>query len=334
MGVKALRRIQLAYEAAAGTALATTEIWRGTGVLNDEREIVFPEEDVGSYMPRDRSYIPQLNGTVTLDDTPATYEQLPILFSIGIENVNTGTIDSSGYSYTFDIIDTVAGTKQTLAIEAGDDQRQDSLAYVYAEEITLSGAKGEAVTMGATLRGQQVVDTSFTAAPTLTTVEEILFQKGKLYVDATTVGTTQLTTTWHAFDLTIPTGWKALHTADGNLYFTSTVFRGYRENEITGSITLEHDALAEAEITAARNETVRLIRMEFLGSALTTADTYTYKTLRMDMAVRYTAVPSLEDEEGDDIVTLPFKSVYDATAPVLGAQIIVVNNLQTLGVGG
>jgi len=331
MGVKALRRIQFAYETTTGTAEATTEIWRGTGVLNDERAIVFPEEDVGSYMPRNRSYIPQLAGTVTLDDTPATFEQLPVMFSIGIENVNTGTVDSSGYAYTYDIIDTVAGTKQTLCIEAGDDQRQDSLAYVYAEEITLSGAKGEAVMMGGTLRGQQVVDTSFTAAPSLVDVEEILFQKGKLYIDTTTVGTTQKTNTWHAFDLTIPTGWKALHTADGNLYFSTTVFRGYRENEITGSITLEHDASAETEITAARNETVRLMRMEFLGSELTTGDTYTYKTFRVDMAVRYTAVPSLEDEDGDDIVTLPFKAVYDDSAPVLGAQFLVVNELQTLG---
>jgi len=331
MGVKALRKIQFTFETTAGTGLATTAIWRGEGVLNDERTIVFPAEDVGSYLPRERSYIPQLGGTVTLSDTPATFEQLPVLFASAIENVYTGTLDSSGYVFTYDIIDTVAGTQQTLCFEAGDDQRQDSLTYGYAEEITLSGAKGEAVMMGATVRGQQVVDTSFTGALTLPDVEEILFQKGNLFIDATTVGTTTKSNTWHAFELTIPSGWKALHTADGNLYFGSTVYRGHRENEITGSITLEHDSSAETEITAARNETLRLMRMRFQGSTLTSAGTYTYKTLQMDFACKYTAVPSLEDEEGDDIVTLPFKVVYDDTAPVLGAQFIVVNNVLTLG---
>jgi len=330
MGVKALRKIQLGYETTAGSEVNATTIWRGEGVLTDERSIVFPAEDVGSYLPRDRSYIPQLGGTLTIDDTPATFEQLPILFSTCIENVNTGTIDSSGYVYQYDVIDTVAGTQQTLTLEMGDESRVDLLLYGYVEELTLSGAKGEAVMVGATIRGQQVTDTEFTGSLSIPTVEEILFQKGQLYIDATTVGTTTVTNTWHAFDLTFPSGWKALHTGDGNLYFGSTIFRGHRENEITGSITLEHNATSETEITAARNETVRLMRMRFYGSALTSIGSYTYKTLLIDLACRYTAVPALEDDEGDDIVTLPFKVVYDDTAPVMGMQFIVVNNLQTL----
>lgn len=327
MGVKALRKIQLGFETTAGTEVNATTIWRGTGVLNDERTVVFPEEDVGSYLPRDRSYIPQLAATLALDDTPATFEQLPILLSCALESIQTGTLDSTGYIYQYDVIDTVAGTKLTASVEMGDDQRQDLLTYGYVEEFSLSGSKGEAVMLSATLRGQQAADSSFTASLSIPTVEEILFGKGKLYIDSTTIGTTQKTNCWLAFELTVPTGWKPLYSADGNLYFATTIFRGHRENEITGSLTLEHDASAETEITAARNETLRLIRMNFDGSALATAGAYTYKTLKIDLAVRYTAVPALEDEEGDDIVTLPFKVVY---ASALGAQFIVVNEIQTL----
>ena len=86
---------------------------------------------------------------------------------------------------------------------------------------------------------------------------------------------------------------------------------------------------AEAEITAARAGTLRLVRLLFNGTALTTAGTYTYKTLKIDMAIKYTEVPALEDEDEDDVVTLPFKVVYSSTA-ALFAQITVVNQLATL----
>ena len=326
-GVKALRKIQIAKEAVMGTAIPATAVWRGEGVLKDDREIVAVSEDVGLLVNTDRSYVPRLGATMSMDEVPATFEQLPYLLVTSIEKITTASTDTggSGNIWQFDVATTVANSVLTCTLEMGDDNRVDEMEYSYVENLSLSGAKGEAVMMAADWRGRQVTDADFTAALPIPTVEEILFGKGKLYIDATTVGTTQKTSTWLGFSLDIPSGWKAVYTGDGALYFTKLEYVGHKGDEITGEITLEHDATAEAEITAARAETVRLIRMSFDGSALTTAgSTYTYKTLQMDMAVQYTEVPELSDEDGDDIVTLPFRVVYSSAA-ALAAQITVVN---------
>jgi hypothetical protein len=98
--------------------------------------------------------------------------------------------------------------------------------------------------------------------------------------------------------------------------------------EITGDLMLEHDATGEAEIGYAQAETERKIRMQFLGSALTTAVSWTYKTLRFNAAIMYTDAPAWDEQDGNNVVTLPFRVVYysGATAP----QFIVVNTTNTL----
>jgi hypothetical protein len=330
-GIKALRKIQLGKETTAGTAVAATTIWRGEGVLTDERTMEFPAEDVGLYAPTDRMYIPKIGATLSMDDTPATFEQLVYVLSGCISKVTSGTADGagSGKIWTYNVASTAAPSQQLFTIEMGDDNRVDEMEYAYVEKFSLKGAKGEAVMMAADWRGRQATDAEFTGALAIPTVEEILFSKGKLYIDPTTIGTTQKTATWLGFSLEIPGGWKAVWTGDGNLYFTQTVYKGTRDEEMTGELTLEHDASAEAEITAARAGTLRLVRLLFNGTALTTAATYTYKTLKIDMAIKYTEIPAIEDQEEDDIVTLPFKVVYNSTAALL-AQIVVVNQLAAL----
>jgi hypothetical protein len=331
-GVKALRKIQMGQETTAGTAVVATTVWRGMGVLKDDRELVQPDEDIGLLVKGDRIYVPRLGATLAMDEVEATFEQLPYLLAASIEKTVTGAADGggSGKIYQFDVATTVANAVQTFTIEMGDDQRVDEVEYAYVEKFTLSGSKGEAVMMGADWRGRQATDCEFTGSVSAPTVEEILFSKGKLYIDPTTIGTTQKTATWLGFSLDVPGGWKAVYTGDGALYFTQTVYKGHKDEPITGEITLEHDATAEAEIAAARAGTLRLIRMTFDGTALTTAGTsYTYKTLKVDMAVKYTDVPELGDEDEDDIVALPFEVVYNSTA-ALAAKFIVVNQSASL----
>lgn len=330
-GVKALRKIQIGKEVAAGTAVAATTIWRGEGTLKDDRQIEMVSEDVGLLEPTDRSYVPRLGAQVTLDDTPATFEQLPYLLVACINGITTGTTDTagSGKVWTFTAPTTTPNTIKTFTIEMGDNQRVDEAEYAFVEEISLSGAKEEAVMMSATFRGRQATDAEFTGSLSIPTVEEILFGKGKLYIDPTTIGTTQKTETWLGFSLNIPGGWKAVYTGDGNLYFTKIEYVGHKDNPITGEITLEHDTVAEAEIGFARSETMRLLRMQFLGSALQTSGSFTYKTLRIDLPIKYTEVPELDDEDGDDIVTLPFQAVYGVTGAI-APSITVVNELTTL----
>ena len=331
-GIKALRKIQFGLETGGGFAAVASTIWRGEGVLVDDRPIEFVAEDVGNYEGQGRTYIPKYHATIGLDETPATFEQFPLLCAAGIKNVVTGVADTggSGKIYTYPVPTTATNTLTTYTIEGGDNIRVDEAQFSHLESFTLSGAKGEAVMMGANVRARQATDAEFTTTATLPTVEEILFNKGKLYLDPTTVGTTQKTQTWLGFSLDWPTGWKEVFTGDGNLYFTKLEYVGHKDSPITGELILEHDATSEAEINFARSETTRLVRMKFEGATLTTAGSaYTYKTLTVDAAIKYTAVPEVSDEDGDDIVVLPFQVVYSSAASLV-AQIVVVNELTAI----
>jgi len=332
-GIKALRRVMLGREVTAGVPRDVTTLWRGEGLLTDVREIVEAEESVGVLLG-ERMYVPRLGAEIELDETPATFEQLPFVLAASIESNTDGVRDGSGsgFIYQYDLSFSTENTIQTYTIEVGDNERVDRAEYCYVRKFTLSGAKREPVLVQAAWRGRQATDAEFTAGVSLPVVEEVLFGKGRLYIDDSggTIGTTQKTSTWLGFSLNWPSGWKEVYTGDGNLYFTTLQYVGHKEDKITGEITLEHDSAAEAEIEAARNEEVRLIRMEFRGSALTTAgSSYTYKTLRIDLAARYTEIPELDEEDGDDVVTLPFEVVY-SSADNLAAQITVVNELAGL----
>jgi len=336
-GIKALRKIQIGKETTAGTAVAATTIWRGMGTLSDDRELVFVDEDVGSYMSPGRVYIPKKEASIALDEVEATFEQAPYIFAMSIENITSGVVDAgtgaTGYIYQYDVpTGSTANTIQTYTFEGGDNQRVDEVEYCHVTDWTLSGAPGEAIKLSANVRGRQATDAEFTGALSVPTVEHALFQKGKLYIDATggTIGTTQVANVWKGFTVNYPSAIKANYTGDGNLYFTATVFTGHNEAPITGEIVLDHGTVAEAEIGFARAGTTRLVRFLIEGDALTTAgDTYTYKTLQVDAAIKYTEVPDIGDADGDSILTFPFR-VVNSSSDSLGMQIIVVNELSAL----
>ena len=409
-GIKAARCIQIVKETIAGTEVhVATGLWRGTGLLKDSREMVYPEEDVGYVAPLNRRYTPKLLGGLTLDPTPATFEQLAYLFAMGIKNVVTGSADGGGsgkiYAYPLPTTAPNANVLQSYSVQGGDDNEVEFGAYLFAPTIKLSGKYGEAVMMSADLQcrslapntytastiafvvaGSHITDsanglggfvvgdrikvtggandgstftvatvasagditvseavlaqatgTSITLAETFTavalpTVEEILFGKGKLYVDAVggTIGTTQQTSTWLGFETEIKTGWIARWTGDGQLYFTRLAHN--RANlGVTTRITLEHDTFAAAQVAAARAGTPKQIRMQFDSpTAFAVAGTkYSAKALRVDLAGTWMDLPGLDDDNGNDTKTLTFRAGYDSTAALYG-NIEVCNLLASL----
>src|SRR4030042_1438141 len=100
-GIKALRKIQLGGETTSGTAVAATALWRGMGTLEDQREIVFPAEDVGFLSGLDRSYVPKLAGAISFEDVEATFEQLPYIFEAGVKTVAAGRDGTQGAGYVY-----------------------------------------------------------------------------------------------------------------------------------------------------------------------------------------------------------------------------------------
>lgn len=328
-GIQALRRIQLGRESTAGTAVAATTIWRGIGVLEDTRETVFPEEHVGILMPIDRSYVPRLSGEISLESIPATFEQILHVLEAGVMTVSP-VVDTggSGYVYTYPLPSAAQQAIQTYTIEGGDDEQAEEMEYAFVTEFTLEGNSGEAVMISSTWRGRQVQNTTFTPGLSLPAVEEVLFQRGKLYIDSVsgTAGTTQAANTFLNFSLSVQTGQTPVFTGDGELYFS---FHKQVRPEITLDVTFEHDSIGVQEKNAWRNQTPRLLRLEFEGTALTTAGTYTNKTLIIDLAGKWESFDSLGEQDGNDTLSGTFRVAYNPTYGGSG-QIIVVNEVASV----
>ena len=327
-GIKALRRIQIGLETTAGTAIAATTRWRGTGVIEDLRKLVYPEEDIGYISGVDRSYVSQYGAKIELDDTPATFEQLPYLLAMGVKSVIAGSADTGGagkiYDYPFPT--TAKNTIKTATIEGGDDQEAERMEYAFCESFKLSGKQGAAWMMSASLIGRQVGLNAFAAA-TLPTVEELLFGKSKLYIDAVggSIGGTLQSNTLLAAEIAVDTGWHAKYTADGNLYFS---YPEVRMPEIIVKATFVHNNVAQAEKVNWRAQTARLLRVLVNGSAFTAGSSFSMKTAILDCAGKW-EFGKLDEDDGNDIVEGTMRARYDPTAAKF-AEMKVVNKLATL----
>jgi hypothetical protein len=327
-GIKAYRKLQMGKETTAGTAVPATSIWRGIGTIQDNLETVFPQEDIAILPGTDRAYIPRVEALLSLENTEATFEQLPYIFEMGIESV-VPTTDANGeiYTYTMPIASTDINTSTDLGTytwEGGDNQQAEEFAYGFVRSFNLSGDAGQALMMNAEVVGRQVApttDNTFTGGLSIPTVEEILFSKGKLFIDAVSTypATTQKSNTLLAMNLACNTGWTPVYTADGALYFS---FVKQAQPEITMSITFEHDAVAVAEIAAWRAGTPRSIALEFDGSS-------DAKYLKLRLVGKWDNFEKIGERDGNDIVTGNFRARYNATAAAFFTA-IVGNTLESL----
>jgi hypothetical protein len=338
-GIKALRRIQGGAEGTAGTKVPATWIWRGTGVGKDNRETTFVEEDIGLLGDANRTYVAKTGGEITME-APASFEQLGYTYQSGLY-VTTPTTDASSakiweWNSQITSTDPIATTDlQTYSMEFGDNAQCEYMTYVFTREYKLSGSVGAALMTSATMEGREVGTTDFTPTTdiTLGTPETILFSNGSLFIDnvtsSTDIGQTQVSQTLFAGELNHVTGWKGYPAADGRTDFS---FIKRVKDEITLSLTFEHNSSAAAEKSAWRNQTERCIRLMFVGSALSTTDataTYDKKTFIIDLWGKWESFDALTDNDGNDQVTGLFRAGYSILAGKK-ARFIVVSELAAL----
>ncbi|MBU2249250.1 MAG: hypothetical protein KKD77_21055 [Gammaproteobacteria bacterium] len=325
-GIKKLRKIQLGRETTAGTKCDATTLWRGTGVIDDQVEVQIVEEDVGYLSGLDRTVIPMVGMALEMEETPATFEQIVHILDAGVAVATPSTAGGgSAYSYALPTTSSTV-TAQPYTIEGGDNAGEEESAYCNVGSFNLNGEANGVVNMSGTWFGRQVAPGSFTTGVSVPAVEEILFNKGKLYINETsaTIGTIQQTAVWRGFNLDVDTGLRGVPTGDGNLYWTFVKQVG---PEVTCDITLEHNDFAIAQKVAWLAETPKQIRMIFTGSTLgTTGSAYTAKTLIIDLAGVWTNFDPIEDSDGNDTVTGTFTAKYNATA-ALFAELVVVSDL-------
>lgn len=331
-GLKKLKKTQIGLETTAGTAVAATVILRHLGNIEDAREDVFPEEDVALIPGTDRNYTSHYLGKYTQEEAEATFEQLPYVLACGVENVTSGSTDTggSGKIYQFDFATSSANTPKTATIEAGDNNAVEEVEYAFVENFSLSGSPKQAVMLSADWVGRQVSTSAFTSALSLEDVEEIMFQKAKLYISdpADGFGNNLVSDTLYGFSMDVPTGIKPEWTGSGELYFT-TISQGGELAPML-DITFEHNASATTERAKWKSKDTRLVRLLIEGSTLTTAgETYSKKTLIIDLAGRWEKFEPLGDEDGTNTVVAKLRGRYNATAAAMG-KFIVVNEKASL----
>lgn len=328
MGIKKLRKVQLGAESSAGTAVAATAMWRGVGTLQDNRQTVFANEDVGILTGADRTYVPMYEGALAMEATDATFEQLPYVLEAGVKTIATGVSDTgSGFIYNYTFPTTAVNTIKTYTIETGDDIQAEEMEYSHVKDFTLSGRSGEAWTIESNWVGRQISTCTFTSL-TPTATEAILFGKSALYIEAASAayGTTIKASTLLEASLAVTTGWVPVYTANGQLYFDFIKNVG---PEILLTVTYEHNAIAVAEIAAWRAGTKRSIQIKVLGSTLTSGGTYTTKQMHINVSGKYESVEKLGELNGNDIVRATLRARYDLTESRIG-NILIVNELATI----
>ena len=335
-GIRALAATKLGLELTSGNAVSATRVWRGPVAMpEDAREVTFVDENVGYIGGGNRVITYKEQANISFPDTPATFEQLPLVLMCAIEDVTAGTADGtgSGYTYQYDYPSSAKQTIRTMTIEGGDDQRVDEVNYAFVTDFTLAGAAGGPVNLSSNWTGRTVTDAEFsTTGVTIPVVDELVFSKSYLYIDSTigSLGSSVQSETVLGFNFNSRSGWIPVFTAAGEPYFEFAKYVG--NEEPTLEITFEHDANAETEITAFRAETARAIRLDINGPALGTSgdgSTYTTKKVRIDAAGTWENFSVIGEQDGNDIVTGTFRMRYDSTMDFRG-QIKVVNESETV----
>ena len=331
MGARPLSKVQIGQETTPGTEVNASTVLRiPFATIEDMGEVQIIEEDVGIIGGTDRSILPYKWGQLEIPQHPATFEQLPYYLT-SLVKLTSGTQDGTGsdYIYQYDVPYNAAGTYQTFTVEAGDDQQEEQMLHAFFQRFELSGEGEGPVQIQGTMVGKAVSTGSFTAGVSIPTVEDILFSKGALYLDAASgaYGTTQVSNTLLGFTITVEQILLVKQSADGAQTW-DIIYRG--PIGISGNLTYVHNASAVSEKSAWRNQTPRLLRLLFEGNAVATPGTaYSKKTLIVDLPIKYTKFNALEDSDGLTTVACDFVSKYNATVGDRG-KFIVVNELSTL----
>lgn len=334
-GLKAFQRVQYGLESTAGTAVAAGKQWRGNGsMIDDQREIVNPPELTSVAVPTTRTYSPKLLAALSMAATPATFEQLPLILTAGIKKVESGVADGAGtgYVYAYPFPTTALNTLSSLTLQSGDNQQAEAMEYSFVTDFKLTANAGESVMMSASWNGRQAAPATFTGAATIPTVEEILAGMGSVYIDdgGGTIGTTQLSQSILAMELSVKTGWRPKWFIDGGALYFSRNYYDIDSVELMLSLTFEHDSTGVAAKADWRANAEKLIRLEFAGSALGTSGTYDNKLLRIDMSGQYKKFDPLSDQNGNSIYKAQFRGAYSPTDAISPLTVTVVNELSAL----
>lgn len=319
---------QMGQEVTPGTAVAGTTIWRGVfGGFNDDRTREVIEEDIGTLARSERTYDGFLAVSVPMPETGLTYEQFPHVLQASMGKVTpTGT---GAYTWLYEVpTDDGAPVLQPYTLILGNklvpsDVR--ALPYSFVGDWEAKGESGSNWALTANWKGTRYTNGSF-ATVALPTVEDAVFAKTKLYIDAAngTIGTTQKLGVLLAATIKYTSNIEMVPVGDGNLY---AVAHKLGKPSVNFTIKLELEQSAGVSLVAQErgymdSNTPRLIRLENIGSGS--------KKIMFDLAARYDNVGAYEKQgEQDTAVTLEGHCDLNTAADLFFAT-TVINTLASI----
>jgi hypothetical protein len=340
-GRKELRSIRLRKETTPGTRATPRFLWRGVGdMLEDQREVVNVEEQIGIFNGSDRSYISKLAGGLSIAETEMTFEQpMDLFYMAGFGTTSTapyqGTVLGGG-TFTSVLMEAVAPTSQTFplasyTVEAGDNVEAEYMPYALATSINITGAGGEPLKIGGELTGRFVERTNaegtFSAVGTIPDVETILASNGTVWMMdlPTSYGTGQVVAgNVLAFSMDIESTYTWKYPVDsGTIYPYVAVFTG---QEISGQITFEHQvsgtqggAGSAGQKIKWREQVPQMLQMRFAGGTIAGGTAgYLNKVFEFWLPIKFSTFEPLDDMDGNNIYVANWYSKYNTSTPGLG----------------
>lgn len=324
-----LSKVQLGRESTAGTAVAATTVWRGAFAhLEDTRERVIVDEQIGSFMQAERTYDAKLEAAWAQPPTVMTYEQVAHIFEAGIKTATPSGTGPYVRTYDYPYGGTSTNTIKTYTIEAGNAGVSEDVyegEYAFVESFELSGTDGEAWNMSSNWICRQMTGASFTGSLTAPTVADCLFRHTKLYIDASggTIGTTQITGTLMAASIRATTGLQVVPVGDGNLYFAAIKW-AQPTIEFSLTLELEDSSVVADQRDAFRANSVQLYRLNITDST---------NILNLDWAGKYDTVGPYQNDNGNVSAVFTGHGVASSTDS-LSFTASLTNGVAAYGSGG
>lgn len=323
----AFRRIQVGLETTRGTAVAADKKLVGSLTMTPNVTWHRPIDERNSLAEFRRS-IAVAQMTRLRYEADATYHQLADILSMAVKGAITPTTPGGGTNsrdWTFTPTLTAKQVQDAYTFEYGDDIQTWESAFTIIENLELSIALNEVVTLRADMFAKFAAKTTFTASISDPTVTEVVANNAKIYIDGTyaNLGTTQQASLLAGATIRLPNGVTPVKYADGDLEFSS-VSEQRRHLEIEMDLISSTAAITEYDAYVAGTD--RAIRIELVGPVIEGSLNY---TLTIDAFGKYVTEPDVWGErDGEDIMRLVLHSHEDASGNEF--SFVVRNNVASI----
>jgi hypothetical protein len=314
-GVEVFSRINLGKETTKGTAVARTRYFPGivAGNIDIGDELNFHEqENRGARVRVGRApTVTREAPKLKLQDVDGiSYDDLVLLFSVGLRGGQTGAGGSADKTWTFTQSNTTANGYESLTADAGDDVQNYIYDYVMPTRWQISAALGAKTKYEADCFAQQIVKgaASTPTPPVPVKIPSDLWTVKFAATFAGLPGASVVPAFLREWSLEYVPGIIPRFYQDGNLFMGQ-----HQETDISGllSMEVESTALAVSEfVDKARAGTIDYVRLKATGPVLGGS----FYSLQLDMPVFWSEPKPLTSvDDGVNIYSIVGKQAHDGT---------------------